>query len=76
MTDDGIIIVDARRYRSQQRNREDAIARLCTLLRQAATPPRPRRPTKPSKAAKNRRLTAKRRKGEKKQSRRRPDSDD
>jgi ribosome-associated protein len=56
MTQDGIIIISAERFRSQERNREDALE-----LREAATPPRRRRPTKPSRGAKERRIGAKKR---------------
>ncbi len=59
MTRDGMIVLTARRFRSQERNRRDALERLIALLRQAATPPTPRRPTRPSKAAKQRRLDSK-----------------
>ena len=61
MTQDGIIIISAERFRSQERNREDALERLVELLREAATPPRRRRPTKPSRGAKERRIGAKKR---------------
>ena len=61
MTQDGIIIVSAERFRSQERNREDALERLIKLLREAATPPRRRRPTKPSRGAKERRIGSKKR---------------
>jgi ribosome-associated protein len=70
MTAEGILIIEARRYRSQDRNREDAIDRLVTLIRKAAETPRPRRRTKPSPAAKQKRLTAKRHRGEIKRRRR------
>lgn len=61
MTRDGIIVITANRFRSQERNRADAMDRLLALIREAATPPKYRRPTKPSKAAKQRRLDGKRR---------------
>ena len=70
MTSDGVLIIEARRYRSQERNREDAINRLTALLRQAAEKPRQRRRTKPSPAAKQKRLTSKRHRGEIKRRRR------
>jgi hypothetical protein len=73
---EGVLVLTARRYRSQERNRQDALARLLELLRKAAVPPKPRRPTRPSRASRERRLGAKRRRGELKQSRRpRGDSD-
>jgi ribosome-associated protein len=52
----GILIITAERFRSQERNREDALARLADLIRAAAVPPKPRRPTKPTLAGKRRRL--------------------
>lgn len=64
MTGDGVLVIDARRFRSQERNREDAYARLTELIRRAATPPRPRRPTKPSLAERERRLQDKRRRSQ------------
>ncbi len=70
MTTEGILIIEARRYRTQDRNREDAIDRLVTLIRKAVEKPRQRRRTKPSPAAKQKRLTAKRQRGEIKRRRR------
>ena len=69
MTADGVLVIDARRYRSQERNREDAIARLVALIRKAAEPPRPRRKTKPTRASRERRLATKRRRGTTKETR-------
>ncbi|SDY56125.1 ribosome-associated protein [Micromonospora pattaloongensis] len=67
---DGVLTVTASEHRAQLANREAARARLAALLRDAAAPPPPpRRPTKPSRAAKERRLTAKRRQSQLKQSR-------
>lgn len=60
-TADGAVVIEARRYRSQARNREDARARLAELIRRAAVPPKPRRPTRPPEAAKRRRIEAKQR---------------
>jgi ribosome-associated protein len=59
LTRDGVIVIIAQRYRTQERNRQDALDRLVALIRRAAEPPAPRRPTKPSAAAKERRLEAK-----------------
>jgi ribosome-associated protein len=63
ITADGILIIDARRFRSQERNRQDAQERLIALVRRAVAPPRPRRPTRPSRAAREQRLQGKRRRG-------------
>ena len=59
VSQDGVIVITAQRYRSQERNREDALHRLVALIRRAATPPRPRRPTRPSAGSRERRLAAK-----------------
>ncbi len=59
LTLDGVIVISADRFRTQERNKADAIDRLVALIVQAATPPKPRRATKPTKASKERRLTAK-----------------
>lgn len=61
LTREGVIVITANRFRSQERNREDARERLAALIREAATPPKHRRPTKPGKAAKQRRLDGKKR---------------
>jgi ribosome-associated protein len=70
LTGDGVIVIIAQRYRTQERNRRDALDRLIALIRRAAEPPTPRRPTKPSRAAKERRLQAKARRATVKQQRR------
>jgi len=76
-TSAGIIVIEARRFRSQERNRADAVARLVTLIRKAAEPPRRRCPTRPSRAAKQRRLDAKKQRGSIKQGRSwRPSAED
>jgi ribosome-associated protein len=72
LTRDGALVITARRFRSQERNREDAIERLVELVRRAAQPPRKRRKTRPSRAAKQRRLADKRKRGERKRERGRP----
>ena len=65
LTKEGEIVIVANRFRSQDRNREDARARLVELLAQAAEPPPPpRRKTRPTKASKERRLTDKKKRGE------------
>ncbi len=61
MTTDGEIVIDARRFRTQEQNRQDALERLAALIRRAAAPPRPRRKTLPGAAARERRLAAKKR---------------
>lgn len=69
---DGELVIDARRFRSQERNRDDALNRLVAFIQQAAQVPKPRRKTRPSKAAKERRLKQKQQKGEKKRLRKPP----
>ncbi len=59
LTEDGVIVITARRFRSQERNREDARERLVALIRRAAEPPKPRRKTRPSAAQREERLAAK-----------------
>ena len=70
MTNNGVLVIKAERFRSQERNREDARERLIALIRQAAVEPRPRIRTRPSKAAKERRLRNKKERSETKQRRR------
>jgi ribosome-associated protein len=70
LTTEGVLIIEARRFRTQERNREDARARLAALIHQATVAPRTRRATKPSRAAKEKRLESKRRRGQVKQWRR------
>ena len=72
LTKDGVLVITAARFRSQERNREDAEARLVALLQKAAVPPTPRKATRPSRAAKQRRLESKVQRGEIKKLRRRP----
>ena len=69
-TADGVIVIDARRYRSRERNREDAEARLARLVERALHRPRPRRATRPNRAARERRLAEKKRRAEIKRRRR------
>ena len=66
VTEDGILIIDARRFRTQGRNREDATDRLVELIRNAAQKPKIRRKTRPTLASKTRRLERKRRDAESK----------
>ena len=64
MTNDGVLIITAQRFRTQERNREDAVERLVELVRQATERPKPRRPTRPTLASKKRRLESKGRRAE------------
>jgi ribosome-associated protein len=75
ITSDGILIIEARRFRTQEQNREDAIARLVTLLYQATEKPKPRRKTRPSAASQADRIQSKKRRGATKRARRLTSSD-
>ena len=70
LTRDGVIVITARRFRTQERNRRDGLDRLVKLLRRAATSPEPRRRTVPSAAARERRLRQKARRAALKEERR------
>lgn len=71
-TVEGVLVIDARRHRSQGRNRQDAIKRLAELIRKAAAQPTPRRKTQPTVASKQRRLESKHRHSDIKQARKPP----
>ncbi len=76
LTNDGVLVITAQRHRTQDRNRQDALERLLTLIREAAVPPPPpRRATRPTLGSKKRRLEGKTKRGEIKRNRGRPDSD-
>jgi ribosome-associated protein len=64
LTQEGVLIIEAERYRSQRRNRDDALERLIELIREACEVETPRRPTRPTLASKKRRLDSKQRRGE------------
>jgi ribosome-associated protein len=66
LTDDGVLIIQARRHRTQEQNRADAVERLIAMAEQALHPPKPRKKTKPTKGSKRRRLEGKKRQGDKK----------
>jgi ribosome-associated protein len=70
LTSEGVLIIEARQYRSQERNRQAALVRLVRLIQQACEPPKPRHKTKPTHAATLRRLETKRKRGEIKRMRR------
>ena len=72
MTEEGVLIIEARQFRSQDRNRQEARNRLRKLIRQAAQKPKKRRKSKPSRASRERRLRNKRHRSEKKRLRRPP----
>ena len=70
INDKGDLLIIAKRYRSQEQNRQDAIDRLVELIRKAAIPPKKRKPTHPTQASKEKRLETKRQRGEIKKLRR------
>lgn len=69
MTDEGVLVIEAKRYRTQESNREDALARFYALVQKALQEPKPRKKTKPTQASQEERLKAKKRRGEIKRSR-------
>jgi len=66
---EGILVIQARRFRTQERNREDARARLMAFVESALTPPKPRIATRPGRAARERRLDDKHQRGTRKRER-------
>ncbi|QJR00162.1 alternative ribosome rescue aminoacyl-tRNA hydrolase ArfB [Halomonas sp. PGE1] len=63
ITQEGVVVIKAQRFRTQEQNREDALERLRELIREAVKQRRVRKPTKPTRAAKRKRVDAKTRKG-------------
>lgn len=63
ISSDGVIIIKAQRFRSQEKNREEALARLAELIRKAVVIEKKRRPTKPTRSAKRRRMDSKTKRG-------------
>lgn len=76
LTADGVLVITARRFRTQERNRADALDRLIEMIRAAAEPITPRRPTRPTYASTLRRRDAKKRRSEAKSRRAQPRVDD
>lgn len=70
LTDEGILIIQASRFRRQEQNRQDAMERLIRLVRAALIKPKPRVRTRPTKASRERMLSSKKRRGRLKQLRR------
>lgn len=64
ITSEGILLIEAKRFRTQEQNREDALQRFVGLVRKSLVQPKARRKTKPTKASKEARLKAKKRKGD------------
>ena len=70
ITSEGILLIEAKQFRTQDQNRDDAIQRLVALVRKSLVKPKPRKKTKPTKTSKEERLKSKKRRGEIKNSRR------
>jgi ribosome-associated protein len=64
LTAEGLLVIEARRFRTQEQNRQDALDRLVALIRQATEKPKPRRPTRPTAASQHQRLAGKRRRSQ------------
>ena len=69
LTGEGEIVIEAKRFRSQERNKQDAIKRLVELIQRASEKPKPRIATKPTRASRLRRLESKQRRGDTKRGR-------
>ncbi len=70
VTVEGVLVIEAKRFRTQEQNREDALRRFVELVRASLVPPRARRKTKPTRAAKEERLKQKKRRADLKKLRR------
>jgi ribosome-associated protein len=64
ITGEGVLLIEARRFRTQEQNREDAIQRFVELVRKALVKPKARKKTKPTKAAKEERIKEKKKRAE------------
>ena len=72
MTEAGVVVITANRFRTQERNRADALERLVAMIAQASHAPTPRRPTRPTYASRQRRLEEKKRRAAVKTTRSQP----
>jgi ribosome-associated protein len=70
LSSEGVLVIEAHRYRTRERNRTDALERLVALIQRAAEPPRARKATRPTRASQERRLAAKRERAGTKRARR------
>lgn len=64
ITKDGVIVIKAQQFRTQEKNREDALARLQALLKSVSTTPKRRRPTKPTRSSQKKRVDSKVKRGQ------------
>jgi ribosome-associated protein len=72
ITSEGVLLIEAKRYRTQEQNRADAVLRLVNLIQKALEPPRPRHQTRPTLASRTDRILSKKMRGKLKQDRRNP----
>jgi ribosome-associated protein len=72
ISEDGVLVIEAKRFRTQEQNREDAITRLVALIQQSTEKPKLRKKTRPSAASKEKRIVAKKTRGAIKRIRRAP----
>jgi ribosome-associated protein len=72
LTAEGVLVIQAHRFRTQERNRRDAVERLVALLQAATETPRPRRATRPTRASQERRISSKKQRAATKRGRQRP----
>ena len=70
LSSDGVLVIEAHRYRTRERNRADALGRLVGLIQRAVEPPKPRKATRPTRASRERRLADKRERAGTKRARR------
>ncbi|GAA6183828.1 MULTISPECIES: alternative ribosome rescue aminoacyl-tRNA hydrolase ArfB [Alteromonadaceae] len=75
ITNDGILVIKAQNYRTQEQNREDAVTRLIEIIKKAGEKPKPRRATKPTKSSQVRRVESKKKAGKTKSLRKKVDFD-
>ena len=68
-TSEGILLIEAKQFRTQEKNREDAIQRMVAMVRKSLVKPKPRKKTKPTKSSMEERIKVKKRRGEIKKSR-------
>lgn len=73
ITSDGVVVIKARQYRTQEQNRDDALERLRLLIKSVAQVPKARRPTRPTKSSQRRRMDSKTKHGQLKKNRKRVD---
>jgi ribosome-associated protein len=69
LTEQGILVIEARRYREQEKNRQDALNRLKSMIKKAAVSPKKRKPTRPTRASREKRLSDKHHMQQRKKSR-------